>query len=107
MVATMAASRSKFCRRDDRRHVFFLGCGSWRLGVRKLGQGRRESPITSLKHALAWSDESCQDRPWRCNLGKKPRRAPRDVPGSLPKRDDGTDVVPDDVRPTEPSREES
>ena len=39
-------------------------------------------------------------------MGKKPRRAPRDVPDSLPKRDEGTDVMPDDVRPTDLPREE-
>src|SRR5438045_9761612 len=34
-------------------------------------------------------------------MGRKPRRAPRDVPDSLPKRDEGTDVLPDDVRSTD------
>jgi hypothetical protein len=37
-------------------------------------------------------------------MGQKPRRAPRDVPDSLPPRDEGSDVAPDDIRPTEPSR---
>jgi len=31
-------------------------------------------------------------------MGRKPRRAPKDVPDSLPKRDEGTDVAPDAVR---------
>jgi hypothetical protein len=31
-------------------------------------------------------------------MGQKPREAPRDVPDSLPRRDDGTDVMPDKVR---------
>ncbi len=39
-------------------------------------------------------------------MTKKPRRAPRDIPDSLPKRDDGTDVMPDDVRRTDPSPRE-
>jgi hypothetical protein len=34
------------------------------------------------------------------NMGRKPRRPPQDVPDSLPKRDDGTDVMPNDVRRT-------
>jgi hypothetical protein len=38
-------------------------------------------------------------------VGRKPRRAPRDVPDSLPKRDEGTDVVPDQVRSTDPPQE--
>jgi hypothetical protein len=33
-----------------------------------------------------------------------PRRPPREVPDSLPKRDQGTDVLPDDVRRTERPR---
>ncbi len=37
-------------------------------------------------------------------MGPKPRRAPQDVPDSLPKRDEGTDVIPDDVRRTDPSQ---
>ena len=32
----------------------------------------------------------------------KPRRPPKDVPDSMPKRDEGTDVAPDDVRETDP-----
>jgi hypothetical protein len=35
-------------------------------------------------------------------MDPKPRRAPRDVPDSLPKRDEGTDVMPDAVRRTDP-----
>jgi hypothetical protein len=35
-------------------------------------------------------------------MGQKPRTVPRDVPDSLPKRDQGTDVLPDDVRRTDP-----
>lgn len=31
-------------------------------------------------------------------MGQKPREAPRDIPDSLPKRDGGTDVMPDKVR---------
>jgi hypothetical protein len=31
-------------------------------------------------------------------MGRKPRRPPRDVPDSLPERDSGTDVSPDEVR---------
>jgi hypothetical protein len=34
-------------------------------------------------------------------MGQKPRSAPRDVPDSLPRRDQGTDVLPDDVRRTD------
>ena len=32
----------------------------------------------------------------------KPRRPPKDVPDSLPERDRGTDVAPDEVRDSEP-----
>jgi hypothetical protein len=39
-------------------------------------------------------------------MGRKPRRAPRNVPDSLPKRDEGTDAVPDDARTTERSAPE-
>jgi hypothetical protein len=39
-------------------------------------------------------------------MGPKPRQPPREVPDSLPKHDQGTDVVPDGVRPTERSRRE-
>ena len=35
-------------------------------------------------------------------MGQKPRRAPQNIPDSLPKRDEGTDVQPDAVRRTEP-----
>jgi len=38
-------------------------------------------------------------------VNRKPRRAPRDVPDSLPKRDEGTDVLPDNARLTEPARQ--
>jgi hypothetical protein len=38
------------------------------------------------------------------DMGPKPRDAPREVPDSLPKRDQGTDVMPDEVRRTERSR---
>ena len=38
-------------------------------------------------------------------MERKPRRAPRDVPDSLPKRDEGTDVMPDQVRSTDDSQE--
>jgi len=31
-------------------------------------------------------------------VAPKPRRAPQETPDSLPKRDEGTDVMPDDVR---------
>jgi len=31
-------------------------------------------------------------------MGPKPRRAPRNIPDSLPKRDEGSDVLPDNVR---------
>ena len=31
----------------------------------------------------------------------KPRRSPKDVPDSLPERDRGTDVAPDEVRDSE------
>ncbi len=34
-------------------------------------------------------------------MGPKPAEAPRDVPDSLPRRDRGTDVMPDKVRRTE------
>ncbi len=37
-------------------------------------------------------------------MGRKPRRAPQDVPDSLPRRDDGTDVMPNDVRRTDRSQ---
>jgi hypothetical protein len=40
-------------------------------------------------------------------MGRKPRRAPRDVPDSLPKRDEGTDVMPDKVRPADRSPQEA
>jgi hypothetical protein len=36
-------------------------------------------------------------------MAQKPREAPRNIPDSLPKRDEGTDVAPDDVRRTDPS----
>jgi hypothetical protein len=35
-------------------------------------------------------------------IGRKPRRAPKDVPDSLPERDRGTDVAPDEVRDPDP-----
>jgi hypothetical protein len=31
-------------------------------------------------------------------MAPKPRRAPQETPDSLPKRDEGTDVMSDDVR---------
>jgi len=34
-----------------------------------------------------------------------PRRPPKNVPDSLPKRERGSDVLPDDARRTEPGRE--
>jgi hypothetical protein len=37
-------------------------------------------------------------------MGLKPRPAPQDVPDSLPKRDDGTDVMPDDERRRDPTQ---
>jgi hypothetical protein len=40
-------------------------------------------------------------------MGRKPRRAPRDVPDSLPQRGEGTDVMPDKVRPTDRSPQEA
>ena len=37
----------------------------------------------------------------------KPRRAPKDVPDSLPQRDEGSDVTPDRVRdPDGPARKD-
>lgn len=36
--------------------------------------------------------------------GTKPRRETQDTPDSLPKREEGTDVIPDDVRRTDPSQ---
>ncbi len=36
--------------------------------------------------------------------GARPRPAPQEAPDSLPKRDEGTDVMPNDVRRTGPSR---
>jgi hypothetical protein len=39
------------------------------------------------------------------SIAPKPRRAPKDVPDSLPERDRGSDVAPDNVRdPDRPSR---
>ena len=35
-------------------------------------------------------------------MGPTPK--PRDIPDSLPKRDTGTDVIPDDVRRTDPAQ---
>jgi hypothetical protein len=35
-------------------------------------------------------------------MGQKPRSAPRDVPDSLPKRDRGSDVLPDGPGRTDP-----
>jgi hypothetical protein len=37
-------------------------------------------------------------------MGRKPRRPPQDVPDSLPRRDEGTDVMPNDVRRTDRPR---
>ena len=37
-------------------------------------------------------------------MGPKPRRAPQDVPDSLPKQDEGTDVMPDDARRSDPTQ---
>jgi hypothetical protein len=34
-------------------------------------------------------------------MGRKPRRAPQNIPDSLPPRDEGTDVEPDEVRRTD------
>ena len=34
-------------------------------------------------------------------MGRKPRRAPQNIPDSLPPRDEGTDVDPDNVRRTD------
>ena len=34
-------------------------------------------------------------------MGRKPRRPPQDVPDSLPERDEGTDVMPNEVRRTD------
>jgi hypothetical protein len=34
-------------------------------------------------------------------MGQKPRRAPENIPDSLPRRDEGTDVDPDNVRHTD------
>jgi hypothetical protein len=31
-------------------------------------------------------------------MGRKPRKPAQDIPDSLPSRDEGTDVLPDDVR---------
>jgi hypothetical protein len=38
------------------------------------------------------------------NTGRKSRRAPKDVPDSLPEREEGTDVAPDEVRDPDPPR---
>ena len=35
-------------------------------------------------------------------MAPKPRRETQDTPDSLPKREEGTDVIPDDVRRTDP-----
>jgi hypothetical protein len=37
-------------------------------------------------------------------MAPKPRRETQDVPDSLPKRDEGTDVIPDAGRRTDPSQ---
>jgi hypothetical protein len=36
-------------------------------------------------------------------IEQKPRKAPRETPDSLPKRDEGSDVVPDKVRDGDPA----
>jgi hypothetical protein len=38
------------------------------------------------------------------DMGQTPKPKPQDVPDSLPKNDTGTDVIPDDVRRTDPSQ---
>jgi hypothetical protein len=38
-------------------------------------------------------------------MGLEPRRAPRNVPDSLPERDSGTDIAPNEVRDTDRPRE--
>jgi hypothetical protein len=43
-------------------------------------------------------------RSWENAMIAPPRRPPQNVPDSLPKRDRGTDVLPDDVRRTERPR---
>jgi hypothetical protein len=53
----------------------------------------RRSP-TERRRRAASSDSDYQE----AGMAPKPRRAPQDVPDSLPKRDEGTDVMPDDVR---------
>lgn len=37
-------------------------------------------------------------------MAPKPRRETQDIPDSLPSREEGTDVIPDDVRRTDPSQ---
>jgi len=37
-------------------------------------------------------------------MAPKPRRETQDTPDSLPKREEGTDVIPDDVRRADPSQ---
>jgi hypothetical protein len=50
---------------------------------------------SALERVLS-SLESLED-----TMGPKPRRAPQNIPDSLPKRDEGTDVQPDAVRRTD------
>ena len=35
-------------------------------------------------------------------MKRKPRQPPKEAPDSLPQRDEGTDVVPDNVRHADP-----
>jgi hypothetical protein len=64
---------------------------------------RSESAVPSAKEprrAATGSDGKHQE----AGMAPKPRRAPQDVPDSLPKRDEGTDVMPDDVRRSDRSQ---
>ena len=60
--------------------------------------GRREPAGFAVGPSL---DEGWVPRNKHSTSNMKPRRAPRDVPDSLPRRDEGTDVTPDDVRRTD------
>jgi hypothetical protein len=39
-------------------------------------------------------------------MGQKPRPAPKDVPDSIPKRDQRSDVLPDDARRSDRARQD-
>jgi hypothetical protein len=59
----------------------------------------RRSPMERWPRATGSDDEHQE-----AGMAPKPRRAPQDVPDSLPKRDEGTDVMPDDVRRSDRSQ---